>query len=76
MRKKKMTNKTEWFVGKETNGKTFYVCEHDTENNTTMWCTDRKNAISFKVERAIHKFVKRYLHSRKDIILINVESDE
>jgi len=37
MRKKKMTNKTEWFVGKQTNGKTFYVCEHDNENNTTMW---------------------------------------
>ena len=67
---KKMTE--EWFIGKNINQKTFYVAEHDSAENTTLWTPERRDAISFHNERAANKYIKRYLHNRSDVILVNV----
>ncbi len=62
----------EWFIGKNINQKTFYVAEHDSAENTTLWTPERRDAISFHNERAANKYIIRYLHSRTDVILVNV----
>jgi hypothetical protein len=61
-----------WYIGKRVNRKTFYVAEHDSNENTTMWTPNRREAISFAIEAAAHKFIARYLHDRTDVILVNV----
>ncbi len=63
-----------WFIGKGKNGTTYFICEHDSEENTTMWCTTRKDALSFKTERAVHRFLKRFMPNRTDIMLVSVEN--
>jgi len=65
--------KSQWFIGKDVNRKTFYVAEHDSKENVTMWTPNRRESISFHNERSAHKFISRYLHDRNDVILITVE---
>lgn len=62
----------EWFIGKNINQKTFYVAEHDSVENTTLWTPVRRDAISFHNERSANKYIIRYLHNRSDVILVNV----
>ncbi len=69
-----MSAKKSWYIGKENNKKTFYVCEHDSEENTTLWSVERRDALSFSSERAIHKFIKKYMPNRTDIMLVSVEN--
>jgi 5,10-methylene-tetrahydrofolate dehydrogenase/methenyl tetrahydrofolate cyclohydrolase len=59
-----------WFVGKQQSGKTFYVADYDDDNNTIMWAAHKKDAISFKTEKAVHRFIHSHLHDRTDIILV------
>jgi len=65
-----------WFIGKEVNNKTFYIAEHDSKENTTMWTTDRDEALVFRNERNVHRFIKRYLPKRTDIMLVSVQVKE
>jgi hypothetical protein len=59
-----------WFIGKRQNCKTFYVADYD-DNNTIMWTADKKDGISFKTERAVHRFIHKNLNDRTDIFLIH-----
>ena len=69
----KMGSKMEqWFIGKNINRKTFYVADHDSQENVTLWTPNRKESISFHNERSAHKFLARYLHDRTDVILVTV----
>ena len=65
-----------WFIGKEVNNKTFYIAEHDSKENTTMWTTDREEALMFRNERNVHRFIKRFLPKRTDIMLVSVQIKE
>jgi hypothetical protein len=65
-----------WYIGKEVNNKTFYIAEHDKEENTTMWTPDREQAMLFRSERNVHRFIKRYLPKRTDIMLVSVQVKE
>jgi len=67
---KKSMNGLVWFVGLHQNEKTFYVADYDDENNTVMWSEKRANGISFKAERAVHRFIHKHLHDRTDIFLV------
>ncbi len=71
---KRMANQKTWYIGKENNSKTYYVCEHDSNENTTLWGINRDDALSFKTERAIHKFIKKFMPNRTDIMLVSVEN--
>jgi len=64
--------KAQWFIGKNINRKTFYVAEHDSQENVTMWTPKREQSISFHNERSAHKYISRYLSNRTDVILITV----
>ena len=68
---KKSMNSLVWFIGKQNNGKTFYVADYDDDNNTVMWTGKRGDSISFKTERAVQRFIHKHLHDRIDIILIH-----
>jgi len=68
----KKMEKVQWFIGKNVNRKTFYVADHDSQENTTMWTSRRKESLAFLSERACHKYITRYLNDRNDVILINV----
>jgi hypothetical protein len=59
-----------WYIGKHQSGKTFYVADYDDDNNTIMWAGSKKDSISFKTERAVHRFIQTHLHNRTDIILV------
>jgi hypothetical protein len=77
IRKRKLGKKMEkaqWFIGKSINQKTFYVAEHDAKENTTMWSPNRRESITFPNERSANKYIMRYLHSRTDVILVNVQT--
>ena len=69
MGKKKMDGLV-WFIGKQQNGKIFYVSDYDDANNTIMWAGNKEDSISFKTERAVQRFIHKHLHDRIDIILI------
>lgn len=62
----------QWFIGKNINRTTFYVAEHDSKENVTLWTPKRKESIAFHNERAAHKYLTRYLHNRTDVILVTV----
>ena len=68
--KKNMRNGLVWFIGKRQNGKTFYIADYDDNNNQVMWTGSKGDGISFKTERAVHRFIHKHLHDRTDIILI------
>ena len=68
----KKMDKVQWYIAKRVNRKTFYVAEHDSSENTTMWSPKRRESISFLTERAAHNFLKCYLHDRNDVILVNL----
>jgi len=59
-----------WFVGKQQNGKMFYVADYDDHNNTIMWSAVKEDCLSFQTELAVHNFVHKHLHNRTDIILV------
>lgn len=63
-------NELVWFVGKRQNGKTFFVADYDDDNNAVMWSGRKEDSISFKTERAVHRFIQKHLHNRTDIILV------
>lgn len=74
-RRKKMgkrMEKVQWFIGKDVNRKTFYVADHDSKDNTTMWTSKRRESLAFLSERACYKYITRYLNNRTDVILVNV----
>jgi len=60
-----------WFIGKRQNCKTFYIADYDDDNNTIMWTVNKKDGISFKTERAVHRFIHKHLNDRTDIFLIH-----
>jgi len=72
MKTGKFMEKAQWFIGKNINRKTFYVAEHDSQENVTMWTPKRVESISFHNERSAHKYISRYLNDRTDVILITV----
>ncbi len=59
-----------WFVGIKQNGITFFVADYDDDNNTVLWSGNKENGISFKTERAVHRFIHMHLNDRADIFLI------
>ncbi len=65
--------KGSWFIAKAVNNVTFYVADHDSRENTTLWTPKRGESIVFPTERVAHKFIKRYMSDRPDVILVNVQ---
>jgi len=59
-----------WFIGLQQNGITFFVTDYDDDNHTIMWSGKKKDGISFKTERAVHRFIHKHLNDRSDIFLI------
>jgi len=68
----KKMDKVQWFIGKNINRKTFYVADHDNQDNTTMWSANRRESLAFLSENACYKYIHRYLNDRTDVILVNV----
>lgn len=69
-RNKITTSDLVWFIGKQQCGKIFYVADYDDDNNAVMWSRNKKDSISFKTERAVQRFIRKHLHARTDIILV------
>lgn len=68
--RKKSSNVLVWFIEKQKNSKIFYVADYDDVNNAIMWTKNKKYAISFKSKQTLNIFIRKHLHNRTDIILV------
>jgi len=62
-----------WFIGIQQNGSTFFVADYDNDDDkhVVMWSGQKVDGISFKTERAVHRFIQKHLNNRKDVFLIH-----
>ena len=72
--KKKIDNRV-WYIAKRNVGRTYYVCEV-TETNIVKWTRNRRKAIQFDAEYAVHQFLNSKLNGRKDVYLVHARREK
>lgn len=63
---------TQWVIGKNNHGKTFYVAAVD-KYGAVMWTSKRAKAIIFENEVSADTFRKLSLKNRTDVFISSVE---